>query len=353
MKSTRRPSPPEPDEWPPVTVIIAAHDEERVIAGKLENSLRLDYPGDKLQLVVAADGCTDRTVEIVLSFEKYGIEISEQKEHRGKTSALNQAVKNARGGIIIFSDANGMYRPETLRRLIRHFSDASVGCVCGNLVLTNPGEKDIGEGENLYWRYEKWIKRQESDFNSLIGANGSIFAIRRELYTPLDDDIIDDFTTPLLIYRKGYRVIYEEGAESFEESNENSAQGFSRKVRIILRQLVALKRYRSSIRPFSGVMGFQLVSHKLLRWLVPLWMIGIFIITLFICESPSGRLLMAFQVLFYGAALLGYLQERAGSSRSAPLVRIPFYFCMMNLAALWGLVKFTAGRTQPKWQIHR
>jgi cellulose synthase/poly-beta-1,6-N-acetylglucosamine synthase-like glycosyltransferase len=342
---------PEWDVLPTVTVIIAAHNEENIIKQKLENTLQLDYPRDKLQLVVAADGCTDNTIEIIRTFREKNVDLFEQKEHLGKTSALNKAVRIATGDLIVFSDANGMYQPDVIRLLAHHFVQSSVGCVCGNLVLTNPGKKAVGEGENLYWRYEKWIKEEESTFHSLIGANGSIFAIRRELYTPLDRDIIDDFTTPLLIVRKGYSVVYEPDAKSIEETNEDITQSFSRKVRIILRQLVSLKRYWREIRPLSGLTGFQIVSHKLLRWLVPLWMLCIFVTTLLTLNNLFSLLLFVAQLLFYSSAIVGFLQERKGEARGK--YRISFYFCMMNLASLLAIMKFLLGKTQPKWDVAR
>lgn len=343
--------PPAMADWPTVNLIIAAHNEEAVIRRKLQNSLALDYPADKLRITVAADGCTDRTVEIINTFADKGIELSEQAEHLGKTGALNAAVAQSQAEIIVFSDANSMYQPDAVQQLVRHFGAKDVGCVCGNLTLGNTTGQAVGQGEGLYWRYEKWIKQQESQFAGLIGANGSIFAIRRELYTPLDLDIIDDFTTPLLIRRQGYRVVYEPKAVCTELADETSTQGFRRKVRIILRQLVALKRYRATIQPFSGILGFQMISHKVLRWLVPFFMLAVLVGTLFIIDTGPGIVLFIGQIVFYSSAFSGFLLEKTG--RSSRLLRVPYYFCLMNLAALIAILQFSRGKTQPKWRVVR
>lgn len=338
-------------ELPTVTLLIAAHNEEDSIASKLENALALDYPMDKLQILVATDGCTDNTVEIIKSFGKDGVELFEQKEHSGKICARNKAMEIVHSEFVVFSDANGMYKSDAIKQLMRHFTDEKIGCVCGNLVLSNPQDKTVGDGETLYWRYEKWIRKQESDFNSIIVANGSIFAIRRELYTPLELDITDDLATPLLIYRKGYRAIYEAEAKSFEETNENTKQGFSRKDRVILRQLVTLKRYFSIIKPFSGVLGIQIVSHKVLRWLVPIWQIGIILANLFILTTKIGVIIFIGQIFFYGAAVAGGVIEKRG--KNSGILKIVFYFCMMNIASLKAIFRFLAGKTQAKWKIAR
>ncbi|OQY28949.1 MAG: hypothetical protein B6244_05265 [Candidatus Cloacimonetes bacterium 4572_55] len=334
-----------------VTMIIAAHNEEKVIAGKLENTLNLDYPKERLQIIVATDGCQDRTVNIVKSFNPHGIELAEQKRHVGKTEALNSAVNRATNDIIVFSDANSIYETDAIKKMIRHFGDDQIGCVCGNLTLKSSSEFSTSQSEGIYWRYEKWIKQQESLFSSLIGANGSIFAIRRSLYTPLDPDVIDDFMTPLLIRKKGYRVTYEPQAICYEKAEETTTQNSRRKERIILRQLVALKRYYHVIRPFSGIMGFQIISHKILRWLVPIFMILTLICTLLVLQTVWGILALIPQIIFYSSVGIGYYLGHRG--KKSGIFKIPFYFYLMNIASLIAIIRFSRGETQATWKVAR
>ncbi|RMH74351.1 MAG: glycosyltransferase family 2 protein [Gemmatimonadetes bacterium] len=345
--------PKHPDFAPSVTLLIAAHNEEAVMAEKLKNSLELNYPKDKLQILVAVDACSDRTVEIVQSFvaEHPHITLYEVIDHRGKVNALNEAVPHATGDFIVFSDANSMYHPDAVLKLLPHFTDPTIGVVCGNLSLTNPQQKTMGDGEGLYWRYEKWLKGQESRFNSLIGANGSIYAIRKELYPSLDVDVCDDFTIPILIHKNGYRVIYEPDAIAYESTDETTSQAYHRKIRIILQELITLKRYYHQIKPFSGIFGFQLVSHKIMRWLVPFWMIGILVANLFILDMWIGRILLGLQVIFYGAAFTGFMLDRL--QKPVGKFKIPFYFCLMNLAAFIAILRFLRGDTQSKWKVAR
>lgn len=342
------------DSQPTVTLLIAAHNEQAVIGDKLNNSLALDYPTDRLQVLVAADACTDATVEIVKSFQANHSHISlyEVIDHKGKINALNEAFPLIDSDFVVFSDANSMYDPDAIRRLLEPMGDPTVGVVCGSLHLTNPEQIAVGAGEGLYWRYETWLKGEESRFNSLIGANGSIYAIRRELYSPLRLDACDDFVTPMLIHRKGYRVLYQPKARCFEQTNETTSQAFWRKVRIILQELVTLRRYAAEIRPFSGVFGWQIISHKLLRWLVPVWMVAIFLLTFTIIGTTIGQLLMALQLVFYAVAGWGYWAQLKGR-QLPPGMNIPFYFCLMNASALVAISRFVRGKSQPKWKVAR
>ena len=196
-------SPDVPNHYPEVTLLIAAYNEEDVIEEKVKNSLALGYPQDKLHIVVVSDGSTDRTDEIVKKYEDRGVELF-RTERLGKTVARNRAVENAKGELIVLTDANAFFRQDALKKLVKHFQDPGVGVVCGALVL-----KRADGSENLYWRYEKLIKRLENKFHSIIGANGSIYAMRRELYDPLPPEVDDDFVEPLIVYMKGKKAVYE------------------------------------------------------------------------------------------------------------------------------------------------
>ena len=195
-------------EWPLISLIIAAHNEEAVLKEKLENSLSLDYPHERLEIIVASDGSTDATEDIVASFAERGVRLHRVRERGGKTQAQNEAVRLANGQFFVFSDANSMYDKQALKNLLRPFADARIGCVCGELRYANPAGDAAGKGEGAYWRYEQFLKGRESLLSSTLGANGSIYALRRELFEELESDIISDFIMPVRVWRRGFRVVY-------------------------------------------------------------------------------------------------------------------------------------------------
>ncbi len=354
INRAKKPSKSKPsgfDDIPSVSVLIIAHNEQRYIKDKLENTLSLQYPEGKLEIVVATDGCTDETVKIVRSYSNRGIRLIEIKEHLGKANAINQSMHQINNEIVVCSDANSTYERDAVERLVQNFADPEIGAVCGRLSYRNPKGEPMGQMEGLYARYDQWIRMQESQYHSTIGAIGAIYAIRRRLYTNLDLDVCDDLTIPVLIYKRGFRVIYENTAKAYEDTDENTSQAFKRRVRTILRELAALKRNWSGLRPLTGFFGFQLLSHKILRWLVPFMLIIIFISTLFIVDSTAGLILLSGQLAFYGAACVGLWQDRRGGS--SRVLRIPFYFCVVNAAAFVAVAEFLRGKTMAQWPITR
>ena len=258
---------------PRVTLVIAAYNEERKIAAKLDNSLALDYPREQLDIIVASDGSTDRTNQIVETYRNRGVQLA-SFPRTGKTGVQNFVVAAARGEIMVFSDANAMYRPDAIRKLIRNFADPRVACVCGQLVYAVDGE-GAGAAENIYWNYEKFMKQRESDLSSAIGVNGSIYAVRRSDYVVLDADVISDLVLPLTLVRDGKRVVYESEAVSVEQGSTDYSMEFRRKVRILTRSIRGLLRMRALMNPFRyGVFALQLIMHKLLRFLTPVFLIS-------------------------------------------------------------------------------
>ena len=350
----RKSKPSNKENRPPqVTLVITAHNEGKIIRQKIENSLSLDYPKDKLEIIVASDGSTDDTDEVVAEYENRGVILERLATRRGKTAAQNDAVAKSGGEVIVFSDANAMYARDAVKKLVRNFDDKTVGCVCGELKYTNSWESMAGKGENLYWKYEKFLKRKESQISSLLGVTGSIYAVRRSLYVPLEDHSISDFVEPLEIVRNGYRVIYEPEAISFEKASVDMKTEFKRKIRIVARSIRGLFGEKELLNIFKyGIFSIQLISHKLLRWTVPLLLICLFVTNLLLWDSGNMcKILLIFQALLYLGALVGCVFELAGSK--IKLFYIPYYFSMVNLAALIGWFKYLTGKKEVIWETMR
>lgn len=340
---------------PSVSLLITAYNEEKVIKQKIENSLALNYPHDKLEIIIASDGSTDKTNDIVAEYTDKGIRLSHSIKRRGKTAAQNDAVLRSSGEVIVFSDANAMYARDAIKKLVRNFDERKVGCVCGELKYTNSSESVAGKGENLYWKYEKFLKRKESLVSSLLGVTGSIYAVRRALYVHLNQDIggVSDFVEPLEIVRKGYKVVYESDAISFEEPSINMKMEFKRKVRIVAESIRGLFSEKELLNPIKyGIFSIQLISHKLLRWTVPIFLIGLFVSNLFLWDNGNVyRSLLIFQIVFYLSALVAWVFELIGSQ--IKLFYIPYYFCMVNSAALIGWFKYFTGQKEIIWETAR
>lgn len=334
------------DTYEPMTsLIVAAYNEEAIIEEKLKNCLSLNYPKERLEIIIFSDASTDRTAAIVKQFEQDNITLLDLTERRGKTAGQNLAVTQATGEIIIFSDANALYREDAIRKIVRNFSDPSVGCVCGELVYYSEDKSLIGDAENVYWDYEKFIKRQENRAASILGANGSIYAVRKELYSPLPDDIISDFIEPFKIVAQDYRVVYEPEAISFEQSTTNFIEEYHRKKRIINRSIFSLLHFKAFLNPVRyPLLSFQLFSHKILRWMIPIYLPIIFIVNLFLLNSLFFRVTLGLQIIFYGTALLGYVLEK--NRWHNVFFYTPFYFCLVNIASLEAIVNLFIKRNK-------
>jgi cellulose synthase/poly-beta-1,6-N-acetylglucosamine synthase-like glycosyltransferase len=340
-------SPPGAAELPAVSLIIAAHNEEAVIEQKIRNTLAQTYPRDRLEVIVASDGSDDRTDEIVQGYADRGIRLHRMPVRRGKMPAISSAVAAASGEVFVFSDANAMYEPDALERLVEPFRDVRVGCVCGKLIYTNARRTSISEGESLYWRYENRLKAWESAFNSLIGANGSIYALRRAAYVPLDPDVSDDYGFPLAAYARGYRAAFQPAAVSREEAPETIFTEFRKKSRFVAHQLTTLARLWPALRPWRDPrLLFQLVSHKLLRNSVPFFLLGLLGASAAM-PPPLGGYLLSAQGVFYGLALAGMGLYRW--NRPVKLFTVPLYFCIVNAAAAAGILQFLRKTNYAAW----
>jgi cellulose synthase/poly-beta-1,6-N-acetylglucosamine synthase-like glycosyltransferase len=340
---------------PSVTLIIAAYNEEEVIAERLDNALALDYPRDRLQILVASDGSTDRTEEIVASYASQGVLLL-ALPRRGKIRTLNAAAARATGKILVFTDANIMCRPDTLRALVANFADPRVGGVAGHTTYTlDPGSESSSYGERLYWRYDTWLKKLESQTGSIVSAHGGLYAIRRVLFRPIPDGAVtDDFAISTSVIAEGYRLVFEPEALATEAAVPEAQREFRRRVRLMTRGLRGVFLRRRLLNPRRyGFYSVVLASHKLARRLVPVSLAIIAVAS--VAAWPHGLVYQAAvigQALFYGMAAIGYLLRRSRAGRLKVLY-IPFYYCMANVACSIAWVHALRGRRIEVWQPQR
>jgi cellulose synthase/poly-beta-1,6-N-acetylglucosamine synthase-like glycosyltransferase len=342
------------DITPSVSLILAAHNEAGSIGAKLANALALDYPRDRLQLLVVSDGSDDGTNEIVAAQAGQGVTLL-PLPRVGKADALNRAAAAATGDILVFSDANSIYATDALRALVRPFADAQVGGVAGNQQYLNGRDAGAGaNGEKSYWNFDRLLKEWESQAGNTISATGAIYAIRRSLFQEIPGGVTDDFFTSTGVIAQGYRLVFAADAIAYEPVAASAGREFGRKVRVISRGLQAVRRRRELLNPRRyGFYAVQLFSHKLLRRLL------VFPLLLLALVSPSlwrrGRLYQAATVAqfgFYSLAGAGWLlrQSRWGSLK---VLALPFYFCLVNVAALIAAVNLLRGKRIEKWQPER
>lgn len=351
LVSTLRPKRVNRDMFDPsVTLIITAYNEERALTAKLENTLALDYPRELLEVIVASDCSNDRTDEIVREFSSRGVRLCRQTERLGKTAAQNTAVEQARGEIIIFSDATSHYPSDVIRTIMPNFADVAVGCVAGRLVYVDPTDSRVGRGARSYWGYETFLRKHESRAGSLIGASGCLYAVRRSAYVPLYHEACSDFIIATKIVEQGLRAIYEPNAVCTEETNRRSDAELKMRVRVIAQTFTDVWRHRAMLNPFrSGFYAVQLLSHKVMRYLVPFFLIAIFAASaMLVPASLVYRMLFAAQLLGYGCALLAWLLERIGIR--SRLLALPQYFVLANVASLIGCYQFLRGERYASWE---
>lgn len=347
----RRPDPVEPAEWPTLTLVVAAYNEGAVLHDKLTNTFALDYPAGHLQVVVVSDGSTDNTDQVAGTFEgRDGYLFLQQPENAGKTMAQNAGVQVATGQLLVFSDANSMYEPDALKQLVRPFADDRVGCVCGELRYRTQ-QAGVGKGEGAYWRYEQFLKRHESRLGSLVGANGSIYALRRELFEELAPAVISDFIMPIRVRLRGHDVVYEPRAVAHEETGAGFADEFKRRRRIVARSVYGLWKEPGALNPFRRpLFAFQVLSHKVLRWLVPVLMIFMLASSAWLAASGASiyQGLLGLQLVFYVLALLGLVFP--GGVGRVGLFYVPAYFCAINYGALRGVLSAITGQRHMVWK---
>jgi cellulose synthase/poly-beta-1,6-N-acetylglucosamine synthase-like glycosyltransferase len=335
---------------PRATVVIAAYNEAEHIANTVRNKLAQDYPADLLDVLVVSDGSSDGTDDIVTGLGAGRITLLRQEPRQGKTLALNRGVAAAQGELIIFSDANSLFEPDAVRRLAEAFDDPTVGYATGRLIYRDPGESAVGAGAGMYMNYESWLRRLETRVGSVVGVNGGIDAVRKVLYEPMRGDQLPDFVLPLQVVARRHRVVYCPEAISTEESLGWQRDEYRMRVRVSLRALHALSDMRSQLGFGAGLFAFQLLVHKVLRYLLVLPLAGALVSNLALVASPGYVALFALQLACYVLAFVGWLS--GGSIRFRP-VFVPFYFCLLNLAAGEALLRFLRGQRQVLWTPRR
>ncbi len=337
---------PSEENLPEVTVLVAAYNEEDYITEKIENTLSLHYPPEKLKLLIVTDGSSDRTSELV---KKYPfVSLLHQPERKGKIAAVERAMPYVATNIVVFTDANTMLNPEALLKIVRHYQDEKVGAVAGEKrIIAKEKDAAHGAGEGIYWKYESALKKWDSELYSVVGAAGELFSIRKELFESVPHDtLIEDFYMTLRIAQKGYTVRYEPEAYALEGPSASVKEELKRKIRIAAGGIQAVVRLSPLLNVARyGLLSFQYISHRVLRWtLAPLALLILLFSNIFLavwCKSQFFQVVLLMQLFFYGAAILGRICETQQLKVKAFFV--PYYFLIMNYAVYMGFARFLRG----------
>ncbi|MEM8559763.1 MAG: glycosyltransferase family 2 protein [Bacteroidota bacterium] len=336
---------------PEVTLVVAAYNEERDILQKLENSLALDYPREKLRLLFVTDGSTDRTPQLLLGYP--GVQLLHRAGRAGKIAAMNRAMTYVETPIVIFSDANAMLNREAVRHIVKHYADPAVGAVSGEKrIRSADADAASGAGEGLYWRYESALKRLDARLHTVVGAAGELFSLRTDLFHPSEPDtILDDFMLTLRVAEQGYRVAYATDATATELPSATVEDEFKRKVRICAGGFQSIARLTSLLNPVRhGWTTFQYVSHRVLRWAVAPPLLAVALVANFALGLDGGfyAALYGAQTAFWLLALLGWrLRDRTVRVKG---FFVPFYFAVMNVAAVAGFARWLRGQQSVNWE---
>lgn len=335
-------------QLPSISVIVAAHNEESTIERKIISLIGADYPRELVEILVGSDGSSDKTEDIVQRFHHEGVGLISFPRQQGKSAMQNGLVSVASGRILVFTDADSLVEPSAFRHIVENFEDPRVGLVTGHAKYSNASDTSVAKNESLYLHYDTWLRERESERGMLAMASGSLFAIRRNLWEPLDPALGDDFVLPLLVARAGLHSVIDVRVTALTHLAQDLASSMLRmKIRIINKDLRALLIYRELLNPFRyGALAASLWSHKLLRWLVPYFLLGILASCFVLIARPFFQIVLWFQLLFYGLSLVGLMR----STRTGVLRHVPASFCLVNLAALLGSLKCIAGKTSGKWQ---
>ncbi|HTZ75266.1 MAG TPA: glycosyltransferase family 2 protein [Candidatus Aquilonibacter sp.] len=336
-------------DFPSVTVIVPAHNEEASIGAKIENLLASGYPREQLDILIGSDGSSDRTEEIVRRYCGECVGLVSFPQQHGKSAIQNGLVALASGEMLVFTDADCLFKPGTLTTLIERFADCEIGLVTARPQFCNSSETSVTHNEGIYLRYETWLREEESTRGLLTMASGSLFAMRKELWRPIERVLGDDFALPLRVARAGFRSVLEPRAVAFTRLTQNEAASmFRMKVRIIAKDFRALLRNREVLNPFRyGGISCALWSHKLLRWLVPYFLLTMFAANLFLVRAGIFSGLFALQIVFYALACLGLVLRPLGRKS---VLSVPASFCLVNAASLVGTLSCAFGRSFSQWK---
>jgi cellulose synthase/poly-beta-1,6-N-acetylglucosamine synthase-like glycosyltransferase len=355
IKKYKTPNNLKTSELPEVTLIIAAYNEEQFIVNKITNTLSLDYPAHKLSVFFVTDGSSDATPEIVRKFSN--VTLFHEPQRKGKIHAVNRVMRFVKTPIVIFCDANTFLNKEAIKNIVRHYADKKVGGVAGEKRIYKKAEDNAsGAGEGLYWKYESFLKKKDSEVYSVVGAAGELFSVRTELFEePAENIIIEDFYLSLSIAAKGYRFVYEPEACATETASASVGEEWKRKVRISAGGFQAMVKLSHLLNPFKyGMLSFQYISHRVLRWtLAPLSLPIVLLSNIWLAAQGSGfyQLALLAQTGFYLLAFLGFLNRNKNVSIKGFFV--PYYFCVMNFSVYAGLVRYLKGKQSVVWEKSR
>jgi len=326
---------------PTVSMLIPAHNEEGTIEAKIRNTLSLDYPRKNLQIIIVSDGSTDATNALVRKYLDHGVIFIPMENRGGKSQALNAGIAVATGEIVVFTDASILLEPDSLLAIVKRFRENSIGCVSGSDRILDGG------GEGIYGRYELYLRNLESEVHSIVGASGSFYAQRRRICPSFLEGMAPDFLSALTTVEQGYRAVTETTASGHMASAKKAKDEFRRKERTILRGMTTLYYKKALLNPCRyGIFSFFLWSHKVSRWLVPFFMILLFLSNVFLLKERFYGVIFIAQCIFYLAACVSLLGTRMSRS---PLSKIPYYFCLSNVAILFATMKYTIGFRQEIW----
>ncbi len=341
------------EELPSCTLIVAAYNEADFIEEKIKNTLLLNYPEGRLELIFVTDGSSDATPELVARYPQITL-LHSADERRGKISAVHRAVLQVKTELMVFTDANTFLNPDALILLCRHYADQKVGAVAGEKRVMIEESADATAGEGFYWKYESKLKAWDSELYSVVGAAGELFSVRNDLYEPVpSNSVLDDFMISMRIAEQGYVIVYEPEAYAQETSSANVTEELKRKVRIAAGGMQSIIWLKALLNPFKfPVLSFQYISHRVLRWTItPFLMILALLLNIVIVTAWASWLyqaLLVAQVLFYGAAWLGKILE--DKKVRVKLLFVPYYFCMMNYAVFAGLIRYFKGNQSVIWE---
>ncbi|TKC09338.1 glycosyltransferase family 2 protein [Pedobacter frigoris] len=340
------------DELPTCTLIVAAYNESDFIEQKIANTLQLNYPQGKLELIFVTDGSSDNTPELVAKYPQ--IKLLHSPERKGKISAVHRAIAQVTSEVIVFTDANTFLNQDALVLICRHYADQKVGAIAGEKRVMIDEAADATAGEGFYWKYESKLKEWDSELYSVVGAAGELFSIRKSLYEPVpSNSVLDDFMISMRIAEKGYVIVYEPEAYAQETSSANIKEELKRKIRIAAGGIQSVIWLSALLNPFRyPLLSFQYISHRVLRWTItPFLMILSFVLNVCIVVNEANPLyvvLLGGQVLFYLSAYLGKLLE--ARKLRVKILFIPYYFCVMNYAVLAGLIRYFFGEQSVIWE---
>jgi len=339
---------------PFISIVIPAYNEEKNIGAKLKDFVNSSYPHDKMEIFVISDASTDRTNEIVEGFADKGVKLFKLQERSGKIAAYRKILPILKGEIIVFSDATSLISYNSIQNLINNFNDKSVGCAGGLLVYINPGKATVvGKGEKKYWSYEKRIRDLESSLCSLPSVSGTLYAVRKNLYPmEMKDYLADDLIVPIKVKKSGYRTVFEREATCKDYTTTDIKEEMSKRIRITAQNLSGLAEESDILNPFRyGLFSIIIISHKVFRLLVPIFLILIFIASAIMAYySTAFLIILLLQVLFYAVGILGYFINKIIKFSLGNSI---FYFCLSNLSILLGIAKFIKGTKFATWQTVR